>query len=260
MRLFRHLPYLADGLELRARTILRSRIRSRETHIPERETKPVIMKPNKLSALTLLACAAFTTVDAATNALPAAAALPLGSSTTRGFIVRTAQAPQDAVVANNLIRALKQIDRTLTDATGVDVPNEAIAGTNPDGSFNADTVNYEKDAAGFDLLDADDNILASLAPDAFPGIPGTGGDTLNFAVEAVGFLELPAGVTTFGISSGADRTDVNDDDGFQVYVAANPRDFFGAKVASAERSALIKPFVNNQHNETVCFWVMWQWT
>ena len=216
-----------------------------------RETKQVNMNPSKQSALTLLACAAFTTVNAATNSLPASAALPLGTGAARGFIVRTAQAPQDSTVANNLIRALKQINGTLTTAAGAAVPNEAVAGPNPDGSYAVDTVDFEKDAAAFDLLDVDGNITASFVPAAFPGIPGSGADTLNFATEVVGFLELPQGVTTFGISSGADRTDVNDDDGFQVFVSANPRDFFGTKVATYDRGAAIKPFTANQYNETV---------
>ena len=109
------------------------------------------------------------------------------------------------------------------------------------------TLNYEKDAVGVDVFDLDGNLLASFFPEFFPGIPGTGAHADNFALEAVGFLELTAGVHTFGVSVTADRTDVNDDDGYQVFVAPNPRDYFGLKVGEYERIA--PGFQANWRNE-----------
>jgi hypothetical protein len=64
-------------------------------------------------------------------------------------------------------------------------------------------------------------------------------------------VELPLGATTFGVSVSTDRTDVNDDDGYEVYVGANPRDFLAQRVAQFERQA--PAFQAGTHGEN-------QWT
>ena len=184
---------------------------------------------------------------AATINLPASAALPPGSATTRGLTVRTVQAPFEAPVANNAIRALKQINGTLTDAAGVAIPNEAAAGPDAGGAFTVDTVNFERESLEVSISDLDANVLATFPSQFFPGIPGSGGHTEKFAVEVVAFLELTAGNHTFAISTTAERTDINDDDAYQVFVARNPRDFFGLKVAEYERIA--PGFQNGWRNE-----------
>ena len=199
------------------------------------------------SVWVMVLAALTSSVRAATTVLPIDAAGPLNSSTTRGFILRTVQAPETNVVANNFFRALEQLNGTLTDSSGNPIPNEAMTGTNADGSYFADNINFEKDGSPMDVTDPSANVLVSFFPTPFPGIPGSGGHTLNFAVEVVGFLELSAGTYTFGISAGADRTDVNDDDGYQVFVGANPRDFFNLPVAAYERVA--QGFVTDQHIE-----------
>jgi hypothetical protein len=186
--------------------------------------------------------------QAATNALPASAAAPPGSATERGWIVRTVQAPETNEVANSFIRAIKQLNGTLRTASGALVPNEATPGKNADGSYNVDVINFEKDGSPIDVLDADGNVPVSFAPELFPGIPGAGGHTTRFAVEVIGFLELAAGNHTFGVSVGTDRTDVNNDDSYQVFVAANPRDFFAVKVGEFERFA--PPFRADTHTES----------
>lgn len=188
-----------------------------------------------------------TTAATLSNTLPAELAAPLGSSTTRGFAVRTVQAPIDTVVGNNYFRALKQLDGTLTDTNGTLVANEAVAGPKTDGSYVTDTINFEKDAAPFDVTDIQGNVLVSITPSLFPGIPGTGGHTEKFAADVVGFLELSVGTYTFGVSVGTDRTDANDDDSYQVFVGSRPRSFFNLKVGDFERFA--QPFVSNTHNE-----------
>ncbi|MFO1461138.1 MAG: hypothetical protein U1G08_17250 [Verrucomicrobiota bacterium] len=152
-------------------------------------------------------------------------------------MIRSAQAPADAVVANNAIRALKQINGTLTDASGVLIPNEAAPGSEAGGAYAVDTVNFEKDGAEVDIIDLESNPLATFYPLSFPGIPGSGGGTDKFAVEAIGFLELAAGQYTFGVSTTTERTDINDDDAYQVFVARNPHDYFGLKLADYERIA-----------------------
>ena len=180
--------------------------------------------------------------------LPADAAGPAGSGSARGFLVRTAQAPQTEVVANSVIRAFQQLNGTLVDSAGVLVPNEAIAGTGTDGAYTVDTVSFEKDGTTpMDVTDDTGAVLWSFDTALFPGIPGTGAHTDSFALEAIGFLELSAGETTLGVSVSADRTDVNNDDNYQLFVSANPRDFFGAKIAEYQRAGAV--FVANQHIE-----------
>ena len=184
--------------------------------------------------------------------LPPATALPAGSSTVGGFTVRVAQAPQTGAVANNISRAGQQITGTLRDSLGALMLNEALPGMGTDGSHLVPTINFEDNGAGFDLIDyANGNLfLTSFVPEFFPGIPGSGMHTEKFAVEVVGFLDLPAGSHTFGVCVGTDRTDVNDDDAFAVFVARNPRDFFGLKVAEFSRNAP-PPFQGNTHNENL---------
>ncbi|MHB1310116.1 MAG: hypothetical protein ACYC23_23855, partial [Limisphaerales bacterium] len=212
-------------------------------------TKPHLHHPHPW--LALLPAVALIHVEAATTSLPASAAQPPGSGSERGFILRVVQAPTDATVANNYVRAIQQLNGTLRDAGGALIPNEALAGTNPDDSYNVDVINFELAGEPFDILDGDGNFLYGAIPELFPGIPGSGGHTEKFAVEVVGFLDLPAGPTTFGVNVGADRTDVIDDDSYQVYVGANPRDFFNPKVGEFQRSPLTPPFVSNSHNENV---------
>ena len=203
-------------------------------------------KPQLALVAGLLATA--TGAHAAAVALPASATLPLGTSTTRGMLVRDVQGPATPLLANSLVRATKQLNGTLTDAAGVAVPNEAIAGPNPDGSYPVDLVHFEKDGQDVNVVDVSNQPLWTFAgPQFFPGIPGTGGHTDNFATEVIAFVELPQGVTTFGVSVATDRTDVNDDDSYVAYVATNPRDAFGLKIGEFERNA--PPFNGNTHNE-----------
>ncbi len=185
---------------------------------------------------------------AATNELPAEIASPPGSGSQPGFIVRVAQAPEGTAIPNNFIRAIRQLNGTLTDSEGAPVPNEAYPGDNDDESYTLNVLDLERDAMPFEVVDASNEyIWAFWAPNYFPGIPGTGGHTTLFALEAVAFLELPAGPTTFGVSVATDRTDMNDDDSYQVFVGAVPRDFFALKVGEFQRNA--PPFVGETHNE-----------
>lgn len=197
----------------------------------------------------LFGAVAMNSVDGATTDLPASAKLPLGSSTTRGFLVRVREALPEPLLANNQLRAFRQLNDTLTDAAGAPVSNIADPGPLARGAFGEDLVSYERDGLPVDLLDPDNNVLATFNTLKFPGPLHDSGDQPNLAVEVVGFLELPAGVTTFGVSVSADRTDVNDDDGYVVYTATNPNDFFGLKIGEYERNA--KPFVGNQRNENL---------
>ncbi len=212
------------------------------------------VRPFAALALSVGVCS----MQAATVVLPESAALPLGTSSQPGFAIRVAQGPVDPPLANNSLRALAQIHGLLTDDAGVPVANEAVAGPGSGGSYNPKWVCFEKEGDWVDLYDLDANYLGGLPPDNytqgdfFPGIPGTGGHTDNFVVEAVGFLELAAGEHTLAVSVAADRTDVNNDDGFQVFVSENPRDYFGMKVAEYQRIAPgFEPGWRNENQFTV---------
>ena len=209
------------------------------------------MKPtyciSSFAAVWLVIASQLDASGALSTALNPDLALPAGSATVRGFVARTVQAPQDAAIGNNFIRALRQLNGTLTDDAGALVPDEATPGPNPDGSHAVDTVNFEREALPFDVIDVDGNVLASFTPELFPGVPGVNGHTDKFATEVIGLLELSAGSHTFGVSVGTDRTDVNDDDSYQVFVGLNPRSFFNLKVGEFERFA--PPFTSNTHNE-----------
>ncbi|HTI71015.1 MAG TPA: hypothetical protein VMF06_13680 [Candidatus Limnocylindria bacterium] len=188
--------------------------------------------------------------DIVTTQLPATLAGSVATSTTRGFIVRSVQAPELPALGNSFVRAFRQLNGTLTDATNGIVANEAFVGPNPDGSYTVDTINFEKDGdPEMNVTDGDGNVVATYVTSPFPGIPGQNGHTANFAVEVVTYLQLPAGTNIFGISSGGDRVDAVDDDGYQAFVAANPRDFFATKVSEAEKHTSA-PFTSNQHLET----------
>ncbi len=184
---------------------------------------------------------------AGTTTLPASLALNPSTSTDRGFTVRVAQAPPETQIGNSFLRAIRQLNGTLVDAAGNPVSNDAVAGPETGGFYHVDAVNFERDANPFDLTDLDGNYLASFAPTYFPGIPGNGGGTDLFAVEVVGWVNLPVGETTFGVTVSTDRTDVNDDDAYVVTVGANPRDFFGTKIGEFERFA--PPFKADSKNE-----------
>ncbi len=188
---------------------------------------------------------------AGTTALPSGLAVAPGTSSNRGFVTRTIQAPADTVVGNNFVRALSQLNGTLKDAEGNAIPNDAVPGSDGGGSTFADVINFELEGVGFDMYDPDGFFIASFSPFLFPGIPGNGGSTAAFAVEVVGWVELPVGETTFGVAVGTDRTDVNNDDSYVVTVGTNPRDFFGLKVGEFERFA--PAFTSNTKNEN-------QWT
>ncbi len=191
---------------------------------------------------------AFTSGQAASILLPADAAGPLGSASAPGFLVRTVQGPQTPALANSVMRAVRQLNGTLLDADGNPVVNEAIAGPNADGGYTLDAVGFERDGTSpMDVKDDTGTVIASFYNTTFPGIPGTGGHTDNFAVEVLGYLQLAKGTHVLGLSVSSDRTDVNNDDAYSLYVSANPRDFFATKIMEYQRAGA--PFGGNQHIE-----------
>ena len=140
--------------------------------------------------------------------LPAAYAKPAGSATTPGFTYRTVKAPLGtSVLPNTIARAKAQLNLTLIDPnTGAPYENSATPGTNPDGSYNVDTINFEQAGTSAGNLAGDQT---------FPGLDASDHD--SFSTEALFYLDLPAGYYRFG---------VNSDDGFEVSVGTQPQDAF----------------------------------
>lgn len=147
--------------------------------------------------------------------IPAAYAWPVnaGNAQAPGFKVRVVQADAAQVGYFNLpassARAEAQLAGVLTSpATGEllgDVANKT--GYNADGTYDeANVIDYEQGGG---------------ASGPFPGIPGTTDNTDNFAFEAVTFLALTQGTYTMV---------VNSDDGFQLTVGRDARDWFNRTV------------------------------
>jgi len=188
-------------------------------------------------ALTLVLACLPQATQAATNALPLNAVIPLSETGPRGFEIRSRQAPTNFPAANNIVRAMKQLNGTIVDSNGVAVANEAFPGNGTNGNHTVEIINFELAAEPFTIY----------TPTLFPGIPGTNGSTENFTVQVIAYIDLPAGVTTFGVNVGADRTDVNDDDSYAVFVGANPLNLFNLQVGEFDRNA--PPFESNAHND-----------
>jgi hypothetical protein len=198
-----------------------------------------------------LVAGGFVSNASAAVTLPASAALPTNSVSNPGFVVRTAQASTNYVVANSFTRALRQINGLLTDAGGAAVTNVAIPGTNSLGAYHTDLVDFERDGFVVDIRDADGVVFfGQFGSELFPGIPGLEFETTQFATEVVALITLNAGTNKLAISAGADRTDVNNDDGYTVFVGANPRDYFATKIAEFQRAGAAA-FSGNQHVENL---------
>lgn len=202
------------------------------------------MKTSPFVVLCLRAiCAVFimfaVTGRAAPVALSPASALPFDAGLDHGFLIRTVQGPTNEILANSFTRAVRQLNGTLRDSANQLVSNEAIPGPRPDGSYVANTINFELDGA---------TLQNSLFPSVlFPGVPGNELSRNSFAVEAIGFLKLLAGDYTFGVAVVADRTDANDDDGYAVFSDVNPRSIFAPRLGAYERT-VTQPFGGNQYN------------
>lgn len=174
-------------------------------------------------------------------ALPASAVAPIGSANTPGFIYRVAQAPADATLNNNLVRAVQQLDGTLLDTTGVPFGNEAdltMPGIQPDGSYFVDQYEGNNGTIAFNVTGGAFYHLPGIQTYGFPGIPGTNGSTLNFADDTLTYLQLQAGTYTFGVNVGIGRVDAppGADDGYVLFCGANPRDAFATVVGQFVRT------------------------
>jgi hypothetical protein len=129
----------------------------------------------------------YLTVDPATRLASA--------GSVRGFNVRVVQAPFDSpALEDSLDRAENQL------AAGSTIPRAYST------NLIAPVINYSQDAI------AGGNAGAFEGDEAVPGQTEEGG-TENWALEATTFLDLPAGITRFGVIS---------DDGFKIATAVAP--------------------------------------
>jgi len=145
-----------------------------------------------------------------------------------GFIARVYQIAVPFTAAPGDESSLENAERVLagefTDPnTGLPYANISTPGPNPDGTFNVTgVVNFSATAgSGVDqgLFSGDQ------------AIPGTTGSSTHFVLELLGFLDLPAGTTTLGVTY---KTDVNNDDGYRltVGIGANPKDAFAVQAGA----------------------------
>lgn len=150
--------------------------------------------------------------------LPPALVVPPAEidKTKPGFLFRVHQIDSSiaGVMAANNNHAEAQLAGLLTDATGQPYANIANQGTETGGSYIVpDVINFALDG----VTDSGSFNSANGYPEqVFPGLAGDPGD--NIAGELAGYLDLKAGIYTFGVSSA---------DGFRLVTASNPRDAFG---------------------------------
>lgn len=139
------------------------------------------------------------------------------SLTNSGFRIRTVQARANAGLETTVARAEAQLAGLLIDpTTGTPFLNEAKPGPNSDGSFDEPgTLNYEQEGSPVGNFTEGEGKV--------PGIPGRGGHTDGFAMEALAYLELPAGYQRFGVTS---------DEGFKVTIGRDIRDVFAPAIGS----------------------------
>jgi hypothetical protein len=123
--------------------------------------------------------------------------------------------------ANTIATAETQLARGYNDpATGQPYANGAFPGALPDGRHEVEVINWNQTAPanagaftlGNDPLSANPNFTDL----EIPGIPAGDSALQNWIVgEAVGFVELKAGIYRFG---------VNSDDGFKLIAGTTPQD------------------------------------
>ena len=183
---------------------------------------------------------------------------PSNTANTPGFRIKTVQAfPYIAEVGNatnlpqTVQRAIQQINGTLRDINGNLIDDQSVAGENTDGSYGwPDTINFSTS------LDDAGNFPGDSQ---FPGIPGTDPESGNqhatqFTSEVLTFLDLKQGVHRIGITVNISRVDVNDDDGYTLFVGQNPRDVFSDVVGSYTRNSPLNFPENAQSSNEFTFY------
>jgi hypothetical protein len=153
--------------------------------------------------------------------LPSDWAFPLDAAKTdtAGLVAKVVQAHTfSGTLPNTEARAEAQLAGTLIDTfDGSPYANDAFPGPHG-GLYHESVINWNMNAEG---LGAEiGSFQAPNFPDApIPGIPGFDNHFDNIAAEVLAYLELPAGLHTFG---------VNSDDGFVLWAGYDHRDALAA--------------------------------
>ncbi len=172
--------------------------------------------------------ASFTFTEPSYVALPPSAAVPASAvdTTQRGFIYRISQFDSaSGVLAANVAHAEAQLAGLLLDpATGTPYANIATAGTQPDGSYLVNVINFSFDTTA---EEGSFNTANGHADTTFPG--GSSANSDNMAVEIVTYLDLQPGFYNFAVDAA---------DGFRVDVASNPYDAFGTTLGLFDYRAI----------------------
>lgn len=185
------------------------------------------------NSLGLLGSLLWTSTALGQVTLPVSAVAPPGSGSNPGFVVRTVQAPPEAVIDNTYLRAVRQLNGTLTDAEGNTLEDISEVGPQPGGVTFADTVEFAEEEFNGSGQFFDDRL--------FPGL-ALGGSKDLFTTEVVAFVELPAGPIRMGVTAGFARTDEVNDDGWKLFCGTNPKSYFNTVVAEFGRNS--PPFPN----------------
>ncbi len=130
--------------------------------------------------------------------------------------------------ANDIVRAEKALAGIVADADGNGLPNLADPTATGPASGPATAATVETASLSFAIptvinLGVSEGGSAGSFPgdQKMPGLPATDGSTDGVSAEIVAYIDLPAGLTTFGVAS---------DDGFRTLVGF-PLDAFGPQIA-----------------------------
>lgn len=125
---------------------------------------------------------AFTVVNA--TIIPPSAAALAGSVNINnsGFRVRVHQTHEAQSTAS-----AQRAEQQLAGLLGANIAD--LSGTNANGTFDAEVINFEQNGGFAGDMTGDLN---------FPGIPGLEGGNDNIALEAIGYLDLQPGVYVIG--------------------------------------------------------------
>ncbi|HVY68812.1 MAG TPA: hypothetical protein VHH73_02725, partial [Verrucomicrobiae bacterium] len=152
--------------------------------------------------------------------IPASAAVPASAvdKTASGFLFRGSQYDSTTygLLSPSLVRAEEQLAGQLTDSSGAAYVDSYTPGTEANGAYVIPVVNLTLDTSTEQGIFTSTSTVVN-ADAAFPGFDSTLAD--NIAGEIIGYLDLKAGLYTFG---------VNATDGFRVTAGANPFDQFAA--------------------------------
>lgn len=143
----------------------------------------------------------------------------------RGFLTRSAQAPEDSEIGSDIRRAINQLAGTLVDKQGTPVADQAFPGDLESGYSESEIIDFELNGDPFGNFESFE---------FFPGIPGEGDHTSLFSTEVIGYLELDPGFYQMGVNVHVSQPDKNDNDNWRMYIGNPSSDLFAESIGSFE--------------------------